>query len=150
MTQYWYIASPIKLPVGSYGLTPVSLERPNVFRNELDFTHLYFEDNIENRSKKRISFSPHFSFEYQVDTSHNFMPLKGSETGHPNEEKCLHILYCYLDEALHDSGIVEIFTCVSGDEHRAINSKKQVKWKDIQSPYDLVMMDREFWVIHLN
>ncbi len=150
MTQYWYIASPNKLPVGSYGLTPVLPDRPNVFQNELDFTHLYFENNIEDTSIERISFSSHFNFEYQVDTSHNFMPLKGSETGHPHEEKCLQILYRYLEEALHDSGILEIFTSISGEEHRAIRSMKQVKWKDIQSPYDLVMDDREFWVIHLN
>lgn len=45
------MASPMKLPEGSFGLKPVSPEQPNVFKDELDFTHLHFEDNYDRASK---------------------------------------------------------------------------------------------------
>ncbi|MFJ7684726.1 hypothetical protein [Peribacillus butanolivorans] len=59
MTQYIYIASPMKLPEGSFGLKQVSPEQPNVFKDELDFTHLHFEDNYDRASKTRFSYSSH-------------------------------------------------------------------------------------------
>ena len=40
MTQYIYIASPMRLPKGSFGSNPVSPEQPNVFKNEL-ISHNY-------------------------------------------------------------------------------------------------------------
>ncbi|MFK9090716.1 hypothetical protein [Bacillus salipaludis] len=66
MTQYIYLASPMKLPKGSFGLNPMSPEQPNIFETELDFAHLSFENNYDSASKSRFSYSPHFSFKYQV------------------------------------------------------------------------------------
>jgi hypothetical protein len=52
MTQFIYIASPFKLPKGAFGLQPLSSEQKDIFKQELDFTHLYFENN--NKSKLLI------------------------------------------------------------------------------------------------
>ena len=76
MTQYIYIASPMRLPVGTFGLNPISPEQPNVFASELDFTHLHFDNNYDSESKERFSYSPHFSFKHQVTTTNNSLPLK--------------------------------------------------------------------------
>jgi hypothetical protein len=149
MTQYIYIASPMRLPKGSLGSTPLSPEQPNVFKNEFDFTDLYFENNYDSKLKRRFSYSPHFSFIHQVATYSNHIPLKFELKGTVVEEKCLTILYSYLEEALQSSGVVEYFTCLSGKEELAISKKRNIRWVDIKKPYNLVLEDREFWEITL-
>ena len=150
MTQYIYIASPMRLPKGSFGSYPLSPEQPNVFKNEFDFTDLYFENNYDSKLKRKFSYSPHFSFNHQVAAFSNHLPLKKIEfKGTVEEEKCLTILYSYLEEALQASGVVEYFTCLSGKEKLAISKKRNIRWMDIKKPYDLVLEDREFWEISL-
>ena len=145
MTQYIYIASPMKLPQGSFGSNPVSSEQPNVFHTELDFVHLYFTNNYDSNQKRKFSYSPHFSFDYQVAVFLNHIPFKYRLMGTAQEEKSLNIIYTYLEEALHTSGVVEYFTSLSGKEHLAISKRRKVRWSEIKTPYDLVLEDREFW-----
>lgn len=147
MTQYIYIASPMRLPKGSFGSNSVSPEQPNVFRNELDFIHLYFESNYDSKLKRRFSYSPHFSYNHQVAAYSSHIPLNLQLKGTVEEEKCLTILYSYLEKAIQASGIVEYFTCLSGKEDLALSKKRNIHWLDIKKPYDLVLEDREFWEI---
>ena len=147
MTQYIYIASPMRLPQGSFGSNLVSSEQPNVFKSELDFTHLYFQKNYDSKQKRRFSYSPHFSFVHQVAVYANHLPFKNSLKGTAEEEKCLKILYAYLEEALQSAGIVEYFTSLSGKEDLEILKRRKVRWVEIKTPYDLVLEDREFWEI---
>lgn len=149
MTQYIYIASPMRLPTGSFGLNPVSLEQPNVFKTELDFTHLYFENNYNSEKQARFTYSPHFSFKHQVTASNNFLPLKYQLIGNAQEEKCLTLLYSYLEEAVQAAGIIEYFTSLNGKEDLPISHKRSIRWSDIKTNYDLVLEDREFWEITL-
>lgn len=67
--------------------------------------------------------------------------------GTAEEEKCLKILYSYLEEALKSSGIVEYFTSLSGKEDLDISKRRNIRWKEVKTPYDLVLEDREFWEI---
>ncbi|TYS01405.1 hypothetical protein FZC84_01755 [Rossellomorea vietnamensis] len=149
MTQYIYIASPIKLPQGSIGANPVSQEKPMIFKTELDAVHLLFENNYDADQKKKISYSPHFSFEYGVAAYANQIPFKYHLKGTQAEEKCLKILYGYMEGALQASGILEYFTSLTGKEDLEISKKRNVQWSNIKSPYDLVMEDREFLTIML-
>ncbi|MDN4491904.1 hypothetical protein [Ureibacillus aquaedulcis] len=149
MTQYIYIASPMKLPQGSFGLNPVSSEQSNVYKSELDFAHLYFENNYDSERKRKFSYSPHFSFAHQVAVYVNYIPFKYRLKGTAEEEKCLEILYSYLEEALHSSGVVEYFTSLNGKEDLEILKRRNVRWMELKTPYDLVLEDREFWVITL-
>jgi hypothetical protein len=144
MTQYIYIASPMRLPKGSFDSHSVSPEQLNVFRNELDFVHLYFENNYDSKLKRRFSYNPHFSYNHQVAAYSNQIPIYLQLKGTAEEEKCLTILYSYLEEA---SGVVEYFTCLSGKEDLALSKKRKIHWLDIKKPYDLVLEDREFWEI---
>ncbi|TDK58173.1 hypothetical protein E2K98_24985 [Bacillus salipaludis] len=81
MTQYIYIASPLRLPKGSFGSTPISPEQPNIFKDEYDFAELYFENNYDSETKRKFSYSPHFSFKYQVAVMSYHIPLKHWEKG---------------------------------------------------------------------
>lgn len=147
MTQYIYIASPMKLPQGSYGSNPVSSGQPNIFKSELDFTHLYFENNYDSKLKRKFSYSPHFSFKHQVAVYVNHIPFKYRLRGTAEEEKCLNILYSYLEDVLQSSGVLEFFSSLSGKENLEISKKRSICWDDIKTPYDLVLEDREFWEI---
>ncbi len=149
LTQYIYLASPLNLPEGSYGLNPVSPEQPNVFETELDFAHLSFENNYDSETKVRFNYSPHFSFNYQVACSYNFLFLKDCLKGNAIDEKCLGLLHSYIGNALQASGIVEYFTCWNGEEALPITNKRSIQWVNIKTPYDLVLTDREFWEITL-
>ncbi|MBV7509768.1 hypothetical protein KW850_32335 [Bacillus sp. sid0103] len=150
MTQYIYLASPMRLPKGSFGSKPVSPKKPNVFKNELDFTHIYFENNYDSKLKRRFSYSPQLSFNHQVAAYSNHIPLKYELKGTAEEEKCLTILYSYLEEAIQTSGVVEYFTCLSSKEELAISKKQNIRRKEIKKPYDLVLEDMEFWEIRLD
>ena len=137
----------MKLTQGSFGSNPVSSEQPNVFKSELDFTHLYFENNYDSSQKRKFSYSPHFSFVHQVAVYSNHIPFKYELKATAEEEKCLKILYAYLEEALQNGGILEYFTALSGKEDLKILKRRNVRWKEIKTPYDLVLEDREFWEI---
>ncbi|MEI3598501.1 MULTISPECIES: hypothetical protein [unclassified Oceanobacillus] len=150
MTQYIYLASPIRLPKGSFGQSPLSPEQPNVFTSELDFAHLYFENNYDSELKQRFSYSPHFSFKHQVAADARDIPLKLQLQGTAEEAKCLSILHAYIEEALQASGVVEYFTSLNGKEDSSIAKKRYIRWSDIKDPYDLVIDDLEFWEITLS
>lgn len=147
MTQYVYIASPNRLPQCSLGLNPKSSKQYNIFDSELDFAHLYFENNYDEKLKRKFSYSPHFTFNYQVATYSNHMPLKLELKGTAEEEKVLDILYSYLEKAVQSSGIVEYFTSLNGKEDLDVSLQREVRWKEIKTPYDLVLKDREFLII---
>ena len=151
MTQYVYIASPMKLPVGSFGDKPISADKPNVYESELDFTSLYFENNYDDERKTRFSYSSHFSFKHQVSVASNYIPLahelhrKRHKSTIPFEDKCMKLLYSYLEEAIHASGRIEYFTSLNGQEKLPLSNKKSVHWNEIKDPYDLVLNDLELW-----
>lgn len=147
MTQYFYISSPNKLPVGDFGGQPISEEQPYAFRNELDATVLIFEDNYDSNSKDRFNYAPILSFKYQVAFFNNFLTIKGEESGKCYEKKCLQILYEYLYSALNESGVLEYCTCLKGTEEKGDWTRKTIHWGDINSPYDLVLKDREIFEI---
>lgn len=149
MTQYIYLASPMRLMEGEFGSNPLSPEQPNVFRTMFDFTHLYFEKNYNSEAKRRFTYSPHFSYKHQVGAYSNQIPLNNQICGTREEEKCLTILYNYIEEAIQNSNIIEYFTSLNGEEHLALSKKRSLSWSDIKNPYDLVLEDREFLKITL-
>lgn len=143
MTQYIYLASPMKLAVGEFGSNPVSPEQPNVFNSEYDFTHLYFENNYDSELKQRFTFSKHFSYKHQVATASNYLPFKKQESGTREEKKCLTILYEYIEKAIQYSNVIEVLSSLNGREDEALLKRSSVSWSDIKNPYDLVLEDRE-------
>ncbi|ALC91773.1 hypothetical protein AM500_19785 [Bacillus sp. FJAT-18017] len=147
MTQYIYLASPVKLPQGSYGQNPVYPGNPIIFRTELDFIHLAFENNYDPRLKQKFSYSQYFSYDYQVAAYANHIPFKYRLKGTPGEEKCLRILYDYMEKAIQTSGTLEYFTSLNGWENKPLEKRRSVRWTDLKDPYDLVLEDREFWEI---
>jgi hypothetical protein len=117
--------------------------------NELDYEHLFFESNYDHKLKRRFSYSTHFSFGYQVAAYARHIPLRATMKGTLAEEKCLAILHSYLSNALQSSGIIEYYTCVSGKEDLSISKRRDIRWPDINNPYDLLVGDREFLQVTL-
>ncbi|WP_088011208.1 hypothetical protein [Gottfriedia acidiceleris] len=146
MTQYHYISSPIPLKDGVFGQNAIS---PNVYANELDFTHLFLERNYDPEEKKFFSFSNHFKYKYQVGMVSTQIPLKG-EKGKttPEEEKCLKILYEYIKDAVNESGIIEYYASWNSEENYPISIKRQITLSDLKTPSDLIIADREFVTIY--
>lgn len=149
MTQYIYLASPMKLASGSFGLNPISPDKSNVFKTELDFAHLYFEKNYDHELQQRFTYSSHFSFKHQAAAFSNHIPLANQFSGTPEEEKCLTILYNYMKDAIETSNIIEYFTSWNGEEDLPLSSKRSVSWLDIKKPTDLILEDRGFIEITL-
>ncbi|MEH7351115.1 hypothetical protein [Gottfriedia acidiceleris] len=145
MTQYHYISSPKRLKDGSFGQNPIS---PNVYANELDFTHLYMERNYDPEEKKIFSFSKHFKYKYQVCMMSQQVPLKGEKRITPEGEKCLKILYEYIIEAVNESGVIEYYASWNSEEDYPINHKRQIALTDLKSPRDLIIAEREFVTIY--
>ena len=81
--------------------------------------------------------------------SYNFLFLKDGLKGNAIDEKCLGLLQTYINDALQVSGIVEYFTSWNGEGALPITDKRSIQWTDIKIPYELVLADREFWVITL-
>ncbi|ODG91494.1 MULTISPECIES: hypothetical protein [Bacillaceae] len=145
MTQYHFISSPIILKEGSFGENAIS---PNVYENELDFTHVYMERNYDPEEKKFFSFSKHFKYKYQVSMVSTQVPLKGEKRITPEGEKCLKILYEYIREAVNESGVIEFFASWNSEEDYPIREKRQITLTDLKTPRDLIIADREFVTIY--
>jgi hypothetical protein len=109
--------------------------------------HLCFEDNYDEKLKRRFSYSSHFSCKHQVAAYSIHIPLNLQLKGTVEEEKCLTILFSYLANAIQASEVVEYFTSLSGKEDLALSKKRNIHWLGIKKPYDLVLEDREFWGI---
>ncbi|UPM55520.1 hypothetical protein [Gottfriedia acidiceleris] len=145
MTQYHFISSPIPLKDGKFGDNPIS---PNVYANELDFTHLYMERNYDSEEKKIFSFSKHFKYKHQVCMMSQQVPLKGEKQITPEGEKCLKILYEYIKEAVNESGVIEFFASWNSEEDHPISQIRQISLTDLKSPRDLIIAEREFIIIY--
>ncbi|MGG2028714.1 hypothetical protein AB1282_23700 [Gottfriedia sp. S16(2024)] len=145
MTQYHYISSPMRLKEGTFGDNPIS---PNVYANELDFTHLYMERNYNLEEKRIFSFSKHFQFKHQVWMMSQQVPMKGEKRITPEGEKCLKILYEYIKEAVNESGVIEYFASWNSEEDLPINHKREMTLIDLKTPRDLIIAQREFVTIY--
>lgn len=142
MNQYIFISSPKELPRGSFGSDSTSKGQST----ELDFTHLYFERNPDNKFKKEFSYSKCLTKKFEVIAYANKIPLKGKETGNEDEKKCLKILYEYVKEAvskLSRHQEIEMFTCGDGEEDKCSSESRTVKWRNINGPYDLLLHNLE-------
>ena len=147
MTQYYYISSPGRLPAGTFGATPVSEDEPYVYNSELDAAALFIESNYDPKTKKRFAYVPDFTHKHQVSVYGNSLPIKPDNWHSCIEEKCMKLLYDYVNDAVQESGMIEICTCINGTEERGNWIKRTIYWSDITSPYDLVLEDREICVI---
>ncbi|MFP7495277.1 hypothetical protein SFC66_15980 [Terribacillus saccharophilus] len=143
MTQYYYISSPKRLPVGVFGPTPISEDEPTVYKSELDWAGLFFEGNYDPKTKKRFSYVPDFTYKHQVAISGHRLPTKLVEDHSCIEQKCVQLLYDYVNDAVQESGMIEICTCINGTEDRGNWIKRKIYWPETTSPYDIVLEDRE-------
>lgn len=72
MTYFAYFASHAPLSTAEVGYNPI---RVNVYETELDFTGLFFDENIDEETSKRFSFSKHVKLRYQTCCASNYLPM---------------------------------------------------------------------------
>ena len=72
MTYYAYFASHAPLSVESMGDNPI---RENIYETELDFAGLFFEENIDEETGNRFSYSKHVKLRFQTCCSSNYLPM---------------------------------------------------------------------------
>ncbi|MGG0176398.1 hypothetical protein [Gottfriedia acidiceleris] len=100
------------------------------------------------QKKKIFSFSKHFKYKYQVCMMSQQVPLKGEKRITPEGEKCLKILYEYIKVAVNESSVIEFYASCNSEEDYPINLKRQIALKDLKSPRDLIIAEREFVTIY--
>ncbi|MBC1926117.1 hypothetical protein HCA51_15125 [Listeria innocua] len=127
MTQYHYLASKAALKT-----TTFENKTNFIYQNDLDFLSLNFEENIDERTNEKISYSKHFNptCNFQVAISEGELPLKGEEQNNEYESNSLKILY----------------TSWNGEENLPLTNKTELAIEDL-TPEKLILRDRELLII---
>ncbi|WP_260449780.1 hypothetical protein [Listeria innocua] len=127
MTQYHYLASKAALRT-----TTFENKTNFIYQNDLDFLSLNFEENIDERTNEKISYSKHFNptCNFQVAISEGELPLKGEEQNNEYESNSLKILY----------------TSWNGEENLPLTNKTELAIEDL-TPEKLILRDRELLII---
>lgn len=141
MTHYAYIASHAPLSTESVGYRSI---RENIYESELDFTGLWFEENIDEQTKRRFHFSKHVRLRYQTRCSSNFLPMNGNYKAYnPFYKKISVLLYEYIMKALEESPVVMYYISLDSYEDQEFQKSRTVHISEIQSHEDLHIDDRE-------
>ncbi|MBC2012709.1 hypothetical protein [Listeria marthii] len=145
MTQYHYLASKSLLGKGN---DEDEKKTCYVYKNDLDFLSLNFEDNIDYDTKEMFSFSKHFNpkCKFQVAISEGKLPLKNEYQGDAYEIKSLSILYDYILNASQESDTLELYTSWNGEEDLPLTDKKEISIEEL-TPESLILRDRELIII---
>ncbi|MBO0994135.1 hypothetical protein [Bacillus sp. SD088] len=141
MTYYAYFASHAPLSTEAIGYQPI---RENVYASELDFTGLWFEENMDKTTQKRYPFSKLVRLRYQTRCTSNHLPIEGNyRPNHPFCKKISVLLYEYILRALEDSPIVVYYISLDSHENEEFNTVKTVHLSEIQTHEDLHINDRD-------
>lgn len=141
MTYYAYFASHAPLSTVEMGYNPI---RENVYETELDFTGLFFEENIDEETGKRFSYSKHMKLRYQTCCYAEYIPM--NERYNRNdvyEKKISKLIYEYVIKALEDSPEVVYYISLNSHEDEDFETIRRVHISDIKSDEDLHIGDRE-------
>ncbi|MFS0614730.1 hypothetical protein [Lederbergia ruris] len=141
MTYYAYFASHAPLSTESIGYQPI---RENVYASELDFTGLWFEENMDEETLKRFYFSKHVRLRYQTRCTSNYLPIEGNyRFNNPFSQKISNLLFDYIMKALEDSPVVMYYISLDGHEDEEFATFKTIHLSEIQTHEDLHINDRE-------
>ncbi|OAK69077.1 hypothetical protein [Lederbergia galactosidilytica] len=141
MTYYAYFASHAPLSTEEIGYQPI---RENVYASELDFTGLWFEENLDEANEKRYPFSQHVRLHYQTRCTSNYLPIEGNyRSNHTFYKKISVLLFEYILKALEDSPIVVYYISLDSQEDEEFTLVKTLHLSEIQSPEDFHINDRE-------
>ncbi|EIL5149163.1 hypothetical protein LL198_001988 [Listeria innocua] len=143
MTQYHYLASKAALK------TTTHENKTNfIYQNDLDFLSLNFEENIDERTNEKFSYSKHFNptCNFQVAISEGKLPLKGEEQNNDYESKSLKILHDYIIKVSKESDTLELYTSWKGEENLPLTNKTELAIENL-TPEKLILRDRELLII---
>lgn len=141
MTYYAYFASHAPLSVEPMGDNPL---RGNIYETELDFTGLFFEENIDEVTGKRFSYSKHVKLRYQTCCSSNYLPMDVNyQRNKSYAKKISKLVYDYVIKALEDSPEVVYYISLNSYEDQDFETVRKVHISEVKSDEDLHIGDRE-------
>ncbi|MCZ2259598.1 hypothetical protein [Sporosarcina sp. G11-34] len=141
MTHYAYFASHAPLSVEPMGDNPI---KRNTYETALDFTGLYFEENIDEETGKRFSYSKHVKLRYQTCRTSNYLPIdEGYNRNNSYAKKISKLVFNYLMKALEDSPEVVYYISLNSYENEDFKTVRKVHISEIKSDEDLHIGDRE-------
>ena len=135
MTHYVYFASHAPLSVKQMGDNPI---RENIYETELDFMGLFFEENIDEETGKRFSYSKHVRLRYQTCCTSNYLPMdERYDRNNSFAKKVSKLVYDYVMKALEDSPEVVYYIALNSYENRDFETMRKVHISEIKSDEDL-------------
>ena len=141
MTLSAYFASHAPLSVEQMGDNPI---RGNIYETELDFTGLFFEENIDEETGKRFSYSKHVRLRYQTCCSSGYLPMdERYDRNNSFAKKISKLVYDYVMKALEDSPEVVYYIALNSYEDQDFETMRSVHISEINSDEDLHIGDRE-------
>ena len=141
MTYYAYFSSHAPLSTVEMGYNPI---RENVYETELDITGLSFDENIDEETGKRFSYSKQVKLRYQTCCTSNYFPMDvGYNRNNIYQKKISKLLYDYIMQALEDSPEVVYYISLNSDEDQEFKTIRRVHISEIRSDEDLHIGDRE-------
>lgn len=132
MSLHHFLAAPHEIPVGEFGKKPAKIERlPTIHRdvneedqyiihyeNEEDFYGIYI-DEVDDEIKQIIQTKFTNPFIYEFDGYF----FQNENLFH---RKCIYTLFAYVKEHLRNGQLMEIYTCLYGEEHKDKNEKRNI------------------------
>lgn len=139
MTQRYFLSSKYPLPTGTFGRKEKQVTKNiNFSRSELDFTAIIV------KKIKKAEIPVHLKNPYCVTITPEGGQFKnGSDT----DIKCLKLLFDYITEANKHSFSIELYSAWYGEENDPVLKYTELKFKDLISPLQLNIEDREYLII---
>lgn len=135
MTYYAYFASHAPLSTDEMGYRPI---KENVYETELDFTGLFFEENIDEETGRHFSYSKHVKLYYQTCCTSNHLPMNEKyNQNNSYEKKISKLVYEYVMKALEDSPEVVYYIALNSYEDEGFEITRRVHISEIKSDEDL-------------
>lgn len=150
MSEYIYIASDSKLPVGSVGDNGLTVFKTTFYLTANSMESFFFEENYDPDEKKIFSFSKHFSAEkYQVASIVLTLPEQNTKNLKPRNKKALQELYHYIEKHFEHTNAtyVEILFCLNSQEDEPLKQNQTINLDEL-SIYDLFYDDQKFLTIN--
>lgn len=116
----------------------------NVYETGLDFTSLYFEENVDEETGKHFHYSKHVKLRYQTRCFSNYLPTNERYNRYSSyENKISKLVYTYVINALENSPEIVYYSSLDSYEDEDFETIRRVPISTIRSDEDLHIGDRE-------
>lgn len=140
MTQHYFLAAKTPLKFGSFGSKPEKISNGRIYYDsEVDASGIYVEKLADKYAPK------HLKLPYKALVSVDFFgSFDYTDNPKPTDIKCLTVLYEYIQDILMHSFSLEWYSAWDGEENWDISNRRDLILKELTSPLQLMLHDREY------